>query len=50
MTIHPDVSGHPHVLMMIERVISYIKGQPGVIWSTLDEIASAFSQRCPRLT
>src|SRR5438552_484666 len=30
MTIHPDVSGRPQVLMMLERLYSHITRQPGV--------------------
>ena len=29
LTIHPDVSGHPHVLLMHERLIEYINGHEG---------------------
>ena len=48
MTIHPDVSGRPQVLLMHERLIEYINGHAGVSWCTLGEIAADFSQRHPR--
>ncbi|MDE4192983.1 polysaccharide deacetylase family protein [Phaeobacter gallaeciensis] len=48
MTIHPDVSGRPQVLMMHERLIEYINGHEGVQWATFDEIADDFNARAPR--
>ncbi|MFE6738683.1 polysaccharide deacetylase family protein [Streptomyces tubercidicus] len=48
MTIHPDVSGRPQNLLMLERIIDYISGHEGVRWSTFDEIADDFLARCPR--
>lgn len=49
MTVHPDVSGRPHVLMMHERIINYINGHEGVRWVTFDEIANDFAKRSPRV-
>jgi peptidoglycan-N-acetylglucosamine deacetylase len=48
MTIHPDVSGRPQVLLMLERLIEYISQFDGVRWATMDEIADDFAQRYPR--
>lgn len=48
-TIHPDVSGRPHVLMMLERVIKHMLGHPGVKFMTLNDIASDFARRFPRV-
>ena len=48
MTIHPDVSGRPQVLLMLERLISYFSSQPGVRFCTFDEISDDFSSRHPR--
>jgi hypothetical protein len=48
LTIHPDVSGRPQVLLMLERVIEYINGHDGVRWVTMEEIAEDFVQRYPR--
>ena len=50
MTIHPDVSGRPQVLLMHERMIEYINGHEGVSWMTFEEIAADFAQRSPRST
>jgi peptidoglycan/xylan/chitin deacetylase (PgdA/CDA1 family) len=50
MTIHPDVSGRPQVILMLERMIEHINGHDGVRWATFDEIADDFAQRSPRAT
>ena len=47
-TIHPDVSGRPQVLLMLERLIDHINGHDGVTWSTFDTIAEDFKKRRPR--
>jgi len=46
-TIHPDVSGRPQVLMMLERLIEHINGHAGVRWMTFEEIAADFRRRFP---
>lgn len=48
MTIHPDVSGRPHVLMALERLTQHILSQPGARFVTMDEMADDFKRRCPR--
>ena len=48
MTIHPDVSGRPQVLLMLERLAGYIQTHPGVRFCTFDEIADDFACRHPR--
>lgn len=47
ITIHPDVSGRPQVLMMLERLIGYMKAQPGVRFVTMDQMADDFLSRTP---
>jgi len=47
-TVHPDVSGRPQVLLMLERLIAHINGHEGVRWATFDEIADDFIARSPR--
>jgi len=47
-TIHPDVSGRPQVLLMLERLIEHINGHAGVRWTTFDQIADDFAARAPR--
>ena len=48
MTIHPDVSGRPQVLLMHERLIEHINSHEGVEWCTFDQIADDFIARNPR--
>jgi peptidoglycan/xylan/chitin deacetylase (PgdA/CDA1 family) len=47
LTIHPDVSGRPQCILMHERFIQYIKGHPGTVFCTMQEIADEFSVRNP---
>lgn len=47
ITIHPDVSGRPQVLLMLERLIDYINQHEGVRWATMEEVASDFRTRFP---
>ncbi len=48
MTIHPDVSGRPQVLMMLERMYGHIMRHPGVRFATFDQIADDFARRSQR--
>jgi peptidoglycan-N-acetylglucosamine deacetylase len=48
ITIHPDVSGRPQVILMLERLIEHLSGHDGVRWATMDEIADDFARRFPR--
>jgi len=45
MTIHPDVSGRPHVLLMHERMIEHINSHEGVEWVTFAEMADDFKSK-----
>jgi peptidoglycan/xylan/chitin deacetylase (PgdA/CDA1 family) len=45
MAIHPDVSGRPQVLLMLERLIDYFNGHPGVTWAPFHDIAEDFRKR-----
>lgn len=47
ITIHPDVSGRPQVLLMLERLIDYINGHSGIRWVTMEEMADDFRRRFP---
>ncbi|RDW85510.1 hypothetical protein BP5796_03835 [Coleophoma crateriformis] len=44
ISIHPQVSGRPHVLMMHERLIDWVNGFEGVEWMTFGEMAEEFRQ------
>ncbi|MGI8754183.1 MAG: polysaccharide deacetylase family protein [Acidimicrobiales bacterium] len=48
MTVHPDVSGRPQVLLAHERLIEHISSHDGVRWVTFDDIADDFARRQPR--
>jgi peptidoglycan/xylan/chitin deacetylase (PgdA/CDA1 family) len=48
VAIHPDVSGRPQVLLMLERFIAYLMGKPGVRMVTLEAMAEDFRRRSPR--
>ncbi|MDP3967835.1 MAG: polysaccharide deacetylase [Nocardioides sp.] len=48
-TIHPDVSGRPQVLLMLERLIAHINDHAGARWATFDDIADDYARRFPRL-
>jgi peptidoglycan/xylan/chitin deacetylase (PgdA/CDA1 family) len=45
--IHPDVSGRPQVLLMLERLIEYMMGHDGVTIETCDAIVQDFKRRYP---
>ncbi|PKX95792.1 polysaccharide deacetylase family protein [Aspergillus novofumigatus IBT 16806] len=44
MTIHPDVSGRPHVLLMHERIIEHINKHEGVEWVTFEQMCDDFKK------
>jgi peptidoglycan-N-acetylglucosamine deacetylase len=46
-TIHPDVSGRPQVLLMLERLIGYLNQHEGVKWVTMEKAADDFRRRQP---
>ena len=46
-TIHPDVSGRPQVLLMLERLIAHINSHERIRWATFDDIADDFRARHP---
>lgn len=46
-TIHPDVSGRPQVLLMLERIIDHINNHAGVTWQPMEEIAEDYRRRHP---
>ena len=45
--LHPDASGHPQMLMMMERLIDHMKRHEGVRFVTLKEICDDFKGRNP---
>jgi peptidoglycan/xylan/chitin deacetylase (PgdA/CDA1 family) len=47
ITIHPDVSGRPQVIMMLERLIEHMAGHSGVTFETSLDITRDFRKRFP---
>jgi peptidoglycan/xylan/chitin deacetylase (PgdA/CDA1 family) len=47
ITIHPDVSGRPQVLLMLERLFAYISSHAGVKFVTMNEMADDYAARFP---
>ncbi|KAL2107275.1 hypothetical protein VUR80DRAFT_5442 [Thermomyces stellatus] len=45
ITVHPDVSGRPQVLLMHERLIEYFKKHEGVEFVTMEQVAAEFKQK-----
>ena len=46
--LHPDASGHPQMLMMLERLIDHMRCHEGVRFVTLKQICDEFRARNPR--
>lgn len=46
LTLHPFVSGRPFMMSTVERLIRFIRGFPGVWWTTMAEITSHVEQLC----
>ncbi len=42
MTIHPQVSGKPQVILMHESIIEYINSHEGVEWVTMEQMVDEF--------
>jgi peptidoglycan/xylan/chitin deacetylase (PgdA/CDA1 family) len=47
ITLHPDVSGRPQVLLMLERFFGYLRGHAGVSFRTFEYAAGDFRRRSP---
>lgn len=47
VTLHPDVSGRPQVLLMLERLLDYWQQHDGVRFVTFEEAAEDFRRRFP---
>ncbi|EXJ96132.1 hypothetical protein A1O1_01258 [Capronia coronata CBS 617.96] len=45
ITIHPDVSGRPHVLLMHERLIEHFKKHEGVEFVPMVEVSNEFKRK-----
>ena len=49
VTLHPDVSGRPQVLLMLERLFEYWAGHEGVRFVTFEDSARYFREKYPFL-
>ena len=47
ITLHPDVSGRPQVLLMLERLFGDWLHRPGVRFTTFEDAAATFRSRFP---
>ena len=47
VTLHPDVSGRPQVLLMLERLLKYWASHPGVTFSTFEDAEKKFRSKFP---
>ncbi|KAK0190931.1 carbohydrate esterase family 4 protein [Armillaria mellea] len=47
LTIHPDVSGRPHIQLILEELIEWINTHEGVEWVTMKEINDEFRRLNP---
>lgn len=47
VSIHPDVSGRPLVLLMLERLFDYIRSHAGAQFCTFEAMADDFRRRNP---
>ena len=47
VTLHPDVSGRPQVLLMLERLIDYWGSHDNVRFVTFEEVAESFRKTYP---
>jgi len=47
ISIHPDVSGRPHLLLMHERLIEHFLKHDGVEFVTMEEMADEFKKKNP---
>ncbi|CAI7657359.1 unnamed protein product [Penicillium pancosmium] len=45
ISIHPDVSGRPQVILMHERLIDYFKSHDGIEFVTMEEICDDFKAK-----
>lgn len=47
LTLHPDVSGRPHMLLVLEELIEWINTHEGVEWVTMKQVNDEFRSLNP---
>ena len=45
LTVHPDVSGRPHALLMHERLIEHFRAHEGVEFATMGRVVDEFKRK-----
>lgn len=48
LTMHPQVIGHRYRMQMLDRLITYMKGKPGVWFATHEEIARYVTEQAEK--
>ena len=47
LTMHPQVMGRGHRLLLLERVIEHIRQREGVVFSKMEDVAREWRQAHP---
>jgi hypothetical protein len=47
LTMHPQVIGRGHRLLMLEKLVEHIRSRPGVSFVTMAEVASEYRRAHP---
>ena len=47
LTMHPQVIGRGHRLLMLEKLVEHIRSRPGVSFVTMSEVASEYRRAHP---
>ncbi|GJN88031.1 hypothetical protein Rhopal_000987-T1 [Rhodotorula paludigena] len=47
LTLHPDTSGRPHLILALEEFIEWVNTHEGVEWVTMAEVVREFKERNP---
>ena len=47
LTMHPQVIGRGHRILMLEQLIEYMKGHEGVTFKTMSQVAAEWKQAHP---
>jgi hypothetical protein len=47
LTMHPQTIGRGHRLLMLERLVNYIRDKSGITFRTMAEVAAAFRRELP---
>jgi len=45
LTMHPQITGHRSRIVVLERLIAYMKSKPGVWFATHEQVARAAAEQ-----